>query len=175
MPGPRIRRPVCCTSTSRGGSHFVMIIVSRMPTWRPPGSGSPVRAASRPCSRWAGPSTVRTSVASIHSPWDSQSVSTAQTRSGDASTSIRSTSSGTRLLLVLGGAVGHVVRGLLVVRRRGVVRTQSGGQDGDLGVALVEDQRELVEQPVDLAHPVAAERPRDPQGPDVVRGDRTVV
>src|SRR3954447_16058000 len=175
MPGPRMSRPVCCTSTSRGGSHFVMIIVSRMPRCRPPGRGSPVRAASRPCSRWAGPPTVRTSVASIHSPCASQSVSTAHTRSGGASTSIRSTSSGTGLLLVVGGC-GVVVplRGRLPVALRSL-RGEPLGEGGDLRVAFLEHEGELLDQPVHLGHAVAAEDRGDPQCPDVVRGHRTGV
>src|SRR4051812_8207464 len=181
MPGPRISRPVCCTSTSRGGSHLVMIMVSRTPTCRPPGSGSPVRAASRPCSRCAGPSTVRTSVASIHSPWLSQSVSTAQARSGDASTSTRSVSSGTGLLLLYVGGRrvgGHplVVRPFVLRGGRGL-RTvgEARSKRRDLGVPLLEHERELVEQPVDLAHPVPAEDRRDPQRADVVGGHGAVV
>src|SRR4051812_136296 len=139
-------------------------MVSRTPTCRPPGSGNPVRAASRPCRRCAAPSTVRTSVAIIHSPCDSQSVSTAQTRSGGASTSIRSVSSGTGLLLLVGGGRGLVVRPL-AVRMRVLLRTGSEplGERDDVGVPLLEDQGELVQQPVDFAHPVAAERRREPK------------
>src|SRR3954469_100126 len=164
MPGPRMSRPVCWTSTSRGGSHFVMIIVSRIPTCRPPGNGSPVRAASRPCRRCAGPSTVRTSVAIIHSPWLSQSVSTAQARSGVASISTRSVSSGTGLLFLVGGR-GLVVRPLVRFVGKG---GEAFGERGALGVPLLEHEGERVEQPVDLAHPVPAEDGRDPQRPDVV-------
>src|SRR5215212_10963141 len=127
-----------------------MIIVSRTPTCRPPGSGRPVRAASRPCSRCAESPTVRTSVASIHFPWASQSVRTAQTRSGGASTSIRSTSSGTGVLLVgRDGAVGRllVVLGRRLRRLRRLRRGEPGGERGDLDVPFLEDEGELVEQP----------------------------
>src|SRR3954451_19678836 len=177
MPGPRINRPVCWPSTSRGGSHLVMIMVSRTPTCRPPGRGRPVRAASLPCSRCAGPPTVRTSVAIIHSPCFSQSVRTAHTRSGVASTSIRSVSSGMRRPSLVGAprsVGGDGVRAVLRPRPRRRMRRPLP-QDRDLGVPLVEDEGELFEQPVDLAHAVAPEGHRDPQGPNVVGGDGTVV
>src|SRR4051794_14908403 len=56
MPGPRTMRPVCWTSTRRGGSHLVMTIVSSSPTCRPPAgavrcgrpAGHPRPARGRP-------------------------------------------------------------------------------------------------------------------------------
>src|SRR4051795_13300119 len=129
---------------------------SRTPSRRPPRRGRPVRAAIRPPTPCAGPSTVCTSVASIHSPWRSQAVSAAQTRSGGASTSIRSTSSGTgQLLAVLPrdvrrpGALLHVRLDLRLVGL-GRMRRKAFAQLGDDRVAVVEGLRELVEQPVDL-------------------------
>src|SRR5688572_11851744 len=153
MPGPRTIRPVCWTTTRRGGSHSVITIVSTTPRCRPPGSGRPVRATIRPCSRRAGPPTSRTSVANIHSPCRVQSVTAAHTRSGGASISRRSTRSRTGWFLLVGGLpeVRGARRVVLHVFRR---RMQLRPQGGDLGVALVEHLRELVEQPVDLGHPV---------------------
>src|SRR4051812_43035762 len=168
MPGPRTMRPACWTSTRRGGSHLVMTIVSSSPTCRPPGRGGPVRGASRPPTPCAEPPTVRTSVASIHSPWEAQSVSTSHTRSGGASMSIRSTTSGIAVLSVGGAVVRRCWR-------RYRPRLDPGPERGDLGIPFVQGVGELVQQPVDLGHAVPAEGHRDPERPHVVARARPVL